>query len=122
MAFAIFYEHGDLAPIVANVQAAGLGSYSQFLTNSERQLAQRAWNGGLKDWATAPIAQAPCEQPDPNTTTRRVVVTAQNVTLAEFRALLYKVAASAGATAEMQYLRALADDMGGCAGAVEPWP
>lgn len=123
MAFAIFYNLEDAAKIAANVEAAGAGTYGALLTNTERQRMQRCWNGGLSGWAVAPLGQAPCEQPDPNADSHVVVVNASpNVTLQQFRDILYKIAASAGAPPEMQYLRALADDMGGCAGAVEPWP
>ena len=123
MAFALFYNLADMAAVAANVEAAGVGTYAAFLTNTERQRMQRCWNGGLSQWAVAPRGQAPCEQPDPNADARIVVVNpSPNVTLQQFRDILYKIAASAGAPPETQYLKALADDMGGCAGAVEPWP
>ena len=114
MAFALFYEHVDLSSIVANASPS-------VLSGGDRVIANKVWNGGLKNWQTAPFGQAPCEEPGACPNCRMVVVTS-TVTLQEFRDLLYRIAARLGATPDVQYVRALADDMGGCAGAVEPWP
>jgi hypothetical protein len=114
MAFAIFYEHSDLAAVVANA--------SPFvLSGGDRVIANKVWNGGLKNWQTAPYGQSPFEEPGASPLAR-VIVIDSSVTLAEFRALLYRIAGRLGATPDVQYVRALADDMGGTSGAVEPWP
>jgi len=109
MSFAIFYNDEDL-PFLARVRTEAISS-------ADRTLALKYWNGGLKNWASCPIAQSPYEQVIPTNTARRIVITYG--TLAEFRALLYRVALAVPA---LSYLRALADDMGRSCGAVEPWP
>jgi len=52
--FALFYKRQDVTAIAAEVSNPGL-------TPQEKNTANRYWNGGLKDWSTAP--QAP--QVDP---------------------------------------------------------
>lgn len=52
--FALFYNRSDVTAIVAEVSNPGL-------TAQEKQIANRYWNGGLKDWASAP--QAPQTPP-----------------------------------------------------------
>lgn len=47
--FALFYQREDLTAIAAEATNPGL-------TPSERNYATRLWNGGLKDWASAPTA------------------------------------------------------------------
>lgn len=47
--FAIIYNREDLTAIAAEATNPGL-------TNAEKQIANRYWNGGVKDWATAPYA------------------------------------------------------------------
>jgi hypothetical protein len=112
MAFAIFYDLGDLSSLAGTTQTASLP------TNLKNE-ARKYWNGGLKDWSTAPVAQSPYEEPGACPNCRRVVITYG--TLAAFRQLLYDIANYLG-TEAARYLIALADDMGGLAGAVEPWP
>lgn len=118
--FAIFYEQGDLAQITANVQAIGAGSFVG-LTNTDKTNATRLWNAGLKNWATAPLGQSPYEQPGSCPTCRQLVISGTQVNLQMLRDLLYKVCRLPSSTVDMQYLCALADDMGGTSGAVEPW-
>jgi len=115
MAFAIFYGHIYLTSIVANAVPV-------MLSGADKSLATKVWNGGLKTWQAAPYGQSPYEQPDPGGTLCRTVVVDSSVTLQEFRDLLYRIAARLGATPDVQYLKALADDMGRNCGAVEPWP
>ena len=52
--FAIFYNRHDVSAIVAEVSNPGL-------TPQERNVANRYWNGGIRDWSTAP--QAPQIEP-----------------------------------------------------------
>ena len=47
--FALMYQREDLQAIADQAVNPGL-------TAQERQYAQRLWNGGLKDWQTAPTA------------------------------------------------------------------
>lgn len=121
MAFAIFYELSDITSIVAN--AGPLSPILNSLTNAQKQIAQRAWNGGLNGWQTAPSGQSPSDPPGSCPLCKRVVVDASPaVTLQQFRDVLYAIAASLGGGPDVQYIKALADDMGGVSGAVEPWP
>ena len=121
MAFAIFYEPSDLSSIAAN----GLPSSPivQQLTNAQRQTAQRVWNGGLSQWQVAPVGQSPLDPAGACPLCRTLVIDASpNVTLQQFRDLLYAIANVLGGGPEVHYVRALADDMGGTSGAIEPWP
>lgn len=52
--FALFYNRYDIAQIVAEVSNPGL-------TAQEKNIANRYWNGGIKDWSSAP--QAPQQEP-----------------------------------------------------------
>ena len=113
MAFAIFYEPEDLS-----VLELYLNTNRNLLTQADRQLALKYWNAGLKTWNSALLGQSPYEEPGASPKARQVVMSGAGVTLLEFRNLLYRAATIPGAA----YLRALADDMGGSSGAVEPWP
>ncbi len=117
MAFAIFYNREDATRIAAEFSRSDL-------KGQDKSLASAVWNGGLKNWNSAPFASsdanaAPHADGDPDC--RFIVVT--GVALADFIAFLRRMSANAGA----EYLAALADDMScytnpACAGAVEPWP
>jgi len=113
MAFAIFYNDEDL-PVLERV---AVDRQSLSMTNTDKQTALAFWNGGLKDWRSAPIEQSPFEGFIPTNTARRIVITFG--TLLGFRDLLYRIAS---ANPSLLYLRALADDMGRECGGVEPWP
>lgn len=113
MAFAIFYEPSDLSSIAGSIQAATL-------PNSIKQTGLKYWNGGLKNWATAPLGFSPDDPPGSCDTCRRIVISGPQVTLAEFRQLLLDIAAFLGTDAA-RYLIALSADMGGRSGAIEPW-
>lgn len=119
--YAIFYEHQDLTAIAANVSATISNSYDAFLTTQERntikQTFQKAWNGGLKNWATSPIAPIDRQEGDPNM--RIVVVSGQGVSLQDLRVALYILAQRVPGA---QYMAAIADDLAGLSAAVEPWP
>lgn len=52
--FALFYNRADVAALVAEVSNPGL-------TAQERNIANRYWNGGMRDWSSAP--QAPQQVP-----------------------------------------------------------
>jgi hypothetical protein len=113
--FAIFYELSDLSSLAGTLQAAGL-------SNTLKNRARPFWNGGLKDWATAPVGAAPGDTSCP--LCHRCVINSSG-TLAEFRQLCYDVAdfliAAGNTSSDVIYLRALADDMAGVSGAIEPW-
>ena len=118
MAFAIFYNDEDL-PFLEAARGQNV-----VISSADKNLLTKVWNGGLKNWRSAPIAQSPFEQVIPTNTARMVVVTS-TVSLADFRAALYRLAAAnplIGPPGEEGYLKALADDMGRNCGAVEPWP
>lgn len=51
--FAMFYTREDMTAIAAEVSNPGL-------TAQEKNIANRYWNGGIRDWASAP--QAPDAQ------------------------------------------------------------
>lgn len=119
--YAIFYEHQDLTAIAANVSATLSNNYDQFLTAQERNTAkqtfQKAWNGGLKNWSTAPIAPVEHQEGDPNM--RIVVVSGNGVFLQDLRVALYLLAQRVPGA---EYMAAIADDLAGASAAVEPWP
>lgn len=112
MAFAIFYELEDLSSIAGSIQASSLPQQMKGTIN-------HYWQGGVKNWDTAPVGQSPSDPPGACPACRTLVVTYG--TLAEFRQLLLDVAAALGTDAA-RYLIALSQDMGGSSGAVEPWP
>jgi len=112
MAFAIFYELEDLSSIAGSITASSLPPHLRSTIN-------KYWNGGVKDWATAPVGQSPADPPGACTLCRTLVITYGN--LAEFRQLLRDVATALGTPSAM-YLIALARDMEGESGAMEPWP
>lgn len=113
--FALYYNAQDLAAMAGSVQNPGL-------TSTEKTEANRYWNGGLKNWASAPFAVSSCDQAngivDP--LCQRVVVTVTNRTLADLRNFLYAIASKYGASFE--WLQGLANDMAGCSGAEDPFP
>ena len=118
MAFAIFYNDEDL-PFLEAARGQNV-----VISSADKSLLTKVWNGGLKNWRSAPIAQSPFEQVIPTNTARMVVVTS-TVSLADFRAALYRLGDAnplIGPPGGEGYLRALADDMGRNCGAVEPWP
>jgi len=112
MAFAIFYELEDLSEIVGSLNASSLPPQMRSTIN-------HYWNGGVKNWDTAPMGQSPYDPPGACNLCRTLVITYGN--LAEFRQLLVDVANTLG-TVQARYLLSLAADMGGTSGAVEPWP
>jgi len=115
VAFAIFYEPSDISQIAGSLNAATLPTA---LKNEGRKY----WNGGLKNWATAPIGHAPGDNACP--LCRVVVIDAPGLTLAGLIALCNAVGAFIGSgTVAGHYLEKLAVDMGDPnAGGVEPWP
>jgi len=114
MSFAIWYNRQDLTPIAAEFTR-------QDLSPADRAYAQSLWNAGLSGWNTAPVETDPFHSGnDPDC--RRIVINGKHqgktLTLADFRAFLYRQSLLPGA----EYLDALANDMGGASGAMEPWP
>jgi hypothetical protein len=121
MAYAIFYNHQDLTAIAANVEATLANNYDQYLTVQERntckQTFQRAWTGGLSGWSTAPVA--PLDRQEGDADTRIVIASGAQVTKAVLIAALNVIALKVPGAA---YMAAIARDLAGESGCVEPWP
>lgn len=112
MAFAIYYNFADLAPLVALVQAQGS------FTNAERQLAGRVWNGGMKDWdLPANLVGAADPRCGGDEDCRRVIISAQNVSLQN---LIDLCRAVGNRVPGAIFLDAIASDLETTG--VEPWP
>lgn len=120
MAFAIFYNPADLTELMSGLTRADL-------PQGERALCNAFWNSGVSTWQTAPVAadewrcvDTPLGQRCDDV--RMIVVSGKfqgkDLTLQQFRDLLYRLTAPLNAP----ILSALADDMAGRSGAVEPWP
>jgi hypothetical protein len=110
--FAIFYEPVDLA-----VMQLYIKDNVNLLTQADQQLASNVLDGRPQQVEYGGVGTISCEQFDPENKARLVVI--KGGTLAEFRNLLLRI----GNTIQGgSYLVALANDMLGCAGAVEPWP
>ena len=114
MAFAIFYNREDATRIAAEFTRADL-------PQADKSFAQSCWNAGLNMWNQD--NPAPAEHDGPPQGDANIIVVAGKhqgnpITLQQFRDFLYRYSTATGA----QYLAALADDMGGWSGAVEPWP
>lgn len=113
MPFAIFYNPQDLTDL-----QTGLGRSD--IPQADRSLVTSFWNAGINTWATAP--QAPLAYQSGDATTKMIVISGrhqgQDLTLAQFRALLYRLATSLN----LPILAALADDMANRDGAKDPWP
>lgn len=112
--FAIFFEMSDAAAIAGTIQAASL-------PNSLKQRGRPFWNGGLRDWAAAPLGHHPNDIACP--LCHVIVINAgNNDDLAGFRQLIYDIAAFLG-TEDGFYCRVLADNMvPEMSGAMEPYP
>jgi len=111
MAFAIYYNFSDLTPFVALMQ-------NSVLTNPERQLANKIWNGGLSNWAApANIVGAADPRCGGDADCRRIIISAQNVTLANLVALCRDVGNRVPGAI---FLDAIASDL--LTTGVEPWP
>lgn len=111
MAFVIWYELVDL-DIIAGAVNANLSS----LPVADRNLARKYWQGGVDGWATAPVGHSSGDDLCP--LCRQLVITYG--TLAEFRALLDRIADALGGDA--LYLHKLAADMGNPWGGQDPFP
>lgn len=108
MAFAIFYDDSDAQAIAGALTRADL-------TNAERQQAQKFWNGGLKDWQTAPFGLSPCADASvaPANSSRRLVISAVGLTKQDFVNLLNTIGTRVGGTVG-GYLTTLALDVAQC--------
>lgn len=121
MAFAVFYNLADLDQLRDQITR-------QDIPQADRSFAQACWNAGVSGYATAPLAPEEyrctmtplgylCDDD------MRIVVVdgkhqGKTILLADFRALLYRLAVAFNTP----ILSALADDMAGASGAKEPWP
>lgn len=79
MAFAMFFNRQDVSQIAAEVNRSDL-------TQADKTYAGKLWNGGLKNWSSAPVA--PANSPYfgegiPNNPTLMFVVSGTGVTKAE---------------------------------------
>lgn len=116
--FALFYNHFDLTPIAAN----NAEQLYTGLSADDQALAQHFWDCGISGWSNAPHAAddplaAPHGEGDPDC--RILVINSPDHTLADLRDLLRRMGDE---IPEADYLRSVANDMEGWAGAVEPWP
>ena len=109
MSFTIFYNLNDLKILIDGLSRVDL-------PESDKILALKYLDAGLKNWDTAPLGQSPFEEPIPTNTARVVTVGGENTSLVEFRTLLYRIAKQFPDTS---YLKSLADDMTGNCGAIE---
>jgi len=114
MTFAIFYNREDATRIAAEFTR-------ESLPQADKQFALSCWNAGLNTWDQ--FNPAPPDHDGPPNGDANVIVISGNhkgqpITLQQFRDFLYRYSTEAGAIC----LAALADDMGGTSGAVEPWP
>lgn len=111
MAFVIWYELVDL-----NLVAGAIQANSAAITQADKNLGRKYWNGGVDGWATAPVGHAAADTNCP--LCRQLVITFG--TLTEFRGLLDRIADALGGDA--LYLHSLAADMGNWWGGKDPWP
>lgn len=113
MSFAVFYNDQDAATIAGNIQRSDL-------TTAEKQMATKVWNGGLKNWASAPLGLSPCDDPLLPSDAKRIIISAQGVTKQDLVDLLNSIASHIGLPQPGGYLTTLALDVAQCG--VEPWP
>lgn len=120
MAFAIFYQRGELEQIATQITRPDLPANLVDACN-------KAWDSGMRRWDTAP--RAPAAKLGGDNEVRILVLTSNNMNLLGFRTLLYAIANYFN-PAPVQNppideaawsLDALASDMAGSSGAVEPW-
>jgi len=112
MAFAIFFEPEDASQIAGSINAATLPV-------ALRNEGRKYWNGGLKDWATAPVGAPPGDLACP--LCRTLVIDGPGLTLAAFIALCREVGAFIGSgTVAGHYLEKLAVEMAQTGR--DPWP
>jgi len=111
MAFAIFYEPEDASQIAGSVNAATL---PVVLKNE----ARKYWNGGIKNWATAPLGTFPGDEAS-CPLCRVVVISGAGLTLAGLIQLCLDIAAFIGGSSG-NYLVKLANDM--MQTGRDPWP
>ncbi len=117
MAFAIFYNTADLTYIGGSITAA---DYKGAVSQADKNLARRYWNGGLNAWATSPAYIPP--EPDPGMSDARIVVISYG-TKQEFIDLCLRIAdqiALDEGHGDTRYLIAWAKDL--ALTAIEPWP
>ena len=112
MAFAFYFEMSDASALAGTLRANSL-------PNALRNRVTQYWNGGLKDWASAPLGHAPGDDACPNC--RRIVIT--NGSLADFRQLCLDIAAFFGTGDNAaNYLVALANELAQPQGGQDPYP
>lgn len=118
--YAVFYNHEDLTAIAANVQATLASNYDVYLTTSEKnfckQTFQKHWNGGLKNWATAPLAGV--LDPNEGDFDALIVVVSGNQIFKQDLVTALSIVGTKVPNAS--YMLAIAADLAGTA--VEPWP
>jgi hypothetical protein len=108
---ALLYNFQDLQPLVANATRTNL-------PQADRQLCQKIWNGGLRNWDDLQIARfvAPAyQQGDPDT--RGVIIDTPDVTKQDIIDLFNRIGTT---TPGAGFLQSIADDMR--TSALEPPP
>lgn len=115
MAFALFYEEGDLRSIATQLTRIDL-------PNNLANTAATFWDGGFKDWKL-PYGP-PYDKVEGDPFIEMTVV--QHMQLSAFRDLLYAIAAQFPNDPNAEYMHAIADDInsppfGDNSAAVEPW-
>jgi len=111
MAFAIFFEPEDASQIAGSINAATLPV-------TIRNEARKYWNGGLKDWATAPVGTFPGDEAS-CPLCRTLIIDGPGLTLAGLRQVMLDIAAFLGTDAGW-YLATLSREMGQTGR--DPWP
>lgn len=114
--FAIYYNLEDFSTLAGSVTNPGL-------TGADRALAAKFWNGGLKDWASAPLAKSKCDDPNLPSDARRCIINGGNNNMADLVALGRRIAdALLGGNQPGQggYLYALCADIESCGD--DPYP
>lgn len=110
---ALFYNRQDASQIAAEATRVDL-------SGADKTFAQRLWNGGLKDWSSAPVAPANSpyfgEGVAAGSPTLMFVVSGTGVTKQAISDWLRRLAS----TSASYYLEAIAVDL--LTSAVEPWP
>lgn len=113
MAFAIFFEPEDASQIAGSINA-------QSLPTALKNEARKYWNGGLKNWATAPVGTFPGDELS-CPLCRTLVMDGPGLTLAGFITLCREVGAFIGSgTVAGHYLEKLATEM--TQTGRDPWP
>lgn len=109
--FEIFYDDQDASVIAGSLLRSDL-------SQTEKQMATKIWNGGMKNWASQPAALSPCDDPTLPYDAHGIIIDVQGVTKQDMVNLLNSIALHTGFPQPGGYLQTLALDLQQCA--VEP--